>query len=183
MDTSGTKPPDKGELVYTMRIPLETTTKPIFLIKSHNDSTSPVTIELLSQLGPSLIEVSMPIPEGAASRPALTRQERVENQFLSRATMPRRVYNALSWLVHNHGKYLSKDYRVVVTPYGDARIQVLVLEGLRGLLGRSPEVLNVVEVGGELVPCPDLPLLDTNSLYNSGRGKLRDALREVTCSN
>ena len=167
------------EIKFEISIPMRDTRR-ILVVKSHNNSLSDSTSELIARMAPSgynivpaIEEVTLLIGTDVKKAPPKSPEERLQHAMEDWGNLERRVYNSISWNIRRRPELFSGEWRVLYAPHGNATIAAMVIAQLTGIFGQAPEILHQLSHMGELVPVVGLPLIDLEKVRQSGR-KLRD---------
>jgi hypothetical protein len=155
--------------------------RPILVIRSTVGELGDQWINLLDQYstGP-WTEIHMPIPEVPKALDEVygsSPEDQAQKENEAFGELPRRVYNAGGHFIRTNPGELAK-YQVVVEPYSNPLITLLVMQLLRGLIGKDAWALNSFVFRGEKFPNTKVPFLDPASSFHAGK-KLREVEGEV----
>lgn len=75
--------------------------------------------------------------------------------------------------LRSQGADLSGATRTIIVPPGMSMVSMVFCAAWMGVTGDLPEILNVMRVGAEHVPCPELPVINLHSVKNNVRSKHR----------
>lgn len=129
-------------------------------------------LELLADESPKA--VFLPVPEiSKGDQEALEGADDLTRTIISGATVEKRCFNAVAWLVGQYPELVNESRRIILQPYEDPMVNTLVVALIRGYVGHDPEQLAIIETEGGPSPNPELPLVDPNKLWYAGRKKLR----------
>lgn len=75
--------------------------------------------------------------------------------------------------LRSQGADLSGATRTIIVPPGMSMVSMVFAAAWMGVTGDLPEILNVMRIGQEHVPCPELPIINLHSVKNNMRATHR----------